>query len=615
MRILIAEDERRLAGAIARGLRREGMAVDITHDGASALMKARVFPYDVVVLDRDLPELHGDEVCRRLSGDERETKVLMLTAADSLDDVVDGLTLGADDYLPKPFEWKELVARIRALARRAGRARPAVLRRGDLELDPARRSVTRAGDELDLTPKEFGVLEALMSADGAAVSAEDLLQQVWDEHADPFTNTVRMTVMTAAAQARRAGGARDGHGRRLPGLMPRPTVRLRLTLLYAGVFLLASAALLTVSYILVRNNVTADHVSVGSGPADELRRAIQREVADDALQRLRVQYAIALAAMTALSVLLGWLVAGRVLRPLQQITATARRVSQDTLDERIALEGPRDELKELADTFDAMLERLSGAFASHRRFVANASHELRTPLTVMRTELEVTLADPDATNAELRTMAEAVHDALDRTERLVQSLLTLARSEGAVTRRDPLDLASAARLALEHAGRDAQAAGLAVTADLHPAPVSGDRRLLESLVANLVENAVGHNRPGGRVSVTTSSARRAQRRRGRQRRRGARSRRAAESARAVRAHRPRRPRRRRRPRPLDRALGGAGPRRRRRARRVPGRRPARDRDPSARRTGGADPTRPLLSGACPCLSADPSCAVRPTWPP
>ena len=197
MRILIAEDERRLAGAIARGLRREGMAVDVTHDGASALIKARVVPYDVVVLDRDLPELHGDEVCRRLSsGDERETKVLMLTAADSLDDVVAGLALGADDYLPKPFEWKELVARIRALARRAGRARPAVLRRGDLELDPARRSVTRAGAELDLTPKEFGVLEALMSADGAAVSAEDLLQQVWDEHADPFTNTVRMTVMT-----------------------------------------------------------------------------------------------------------------------------------------------------------------------------------------------------------------------------------------------------------------------------------------------------------------------------------------------------------------------------------------------------------------------------------
>jgi two-component system, OmpR family, response regulator VanR len=196
MRILVAEDERRLAGAIARGLRREGMAVDITHDGASALIKARVVPYDVVVLDRDLPEMHGDEVCRRLSDGDRETKVLMLTAADEPDDIVDGLTLGADDYLPKPFEWKELVARIRALARRAGRARPAVLRRGDLELDPARHLVTRAGEEVDLTPKEFGVLEALMGADGAAVSVEDLLQRVWDEHADPFTNTVRMTIMT-----------------------------------------------------------------------------------------------------------------------------------------------------------------------------------------------------------------------------------------------------------------------------------------------------------------------------------------------------------------------------------------------------------------------------------
>ena len=196
MRILVAEDERRLAGAIARGLRREGMAVDITHDGASALFKARVVPYDVVVLDRDLPEMHGDEVCRRLSDSERETKVLMLTAADGIDDVVDGLTLGADDYLPKPFQWKELVARIRALARRAGPARPAVLRRGDVVLDPARHTVTRAGVNVDLTPKEFGVLEALMGADSAVVSAETLLAQVWDEHADPFTNTVRMTIMT-----------------------------------------------------------------------------------------------------------------------------------------------------------------------------------------------------------------------------------------------------------------------------------------------------------------------------------------------------------------------------------------------------------------------------------
>ena len=286
--------------------------------------------------------------------------------------------------------------------------------------------------------------------------------------------------------------------------MPRPTVRLRLTLLYAGVVFLAGAALLTVSYILVRNNIATDPVSDGS-PADELRRAIQREVADDALDHLRVKYAIALIAMTALSVLLGWVVAGRALSGLQKITTAARSVSQDNLDERIALQGPRDELKELADTFDAMLERLSAAFASQRRFVANASHELRTPLSVMRTELEVTLADPDATNEELRAMAETVHDAMDRTERLVQALLTLARSEGAVSRRDPVDLAAAARMALDHTAREAQSARLEVASDLRAAPVRGDRRLLERLVANLVENAVGHNRPGGRVSVSTST--------------------------------------------------------------------------------------------------------------
>ena len=357
--------------------------------------------------------------------------------------------------------------------------------------------------------------------------------------------------------------------------MPRPTVRLRLTLLYAGVFLLAGAALLTVSYILVRNNLTADHVHGRVRPADQLRRAVQQEVADDALSRLRVQYALALAAMTALSVLLGWLVAGRALRPLQRITAAARRVSQDTLDERIALEGPRDELKELADTFDAMLERLSGAFASQRRFVANASHELRTPLTVMRTELEVTLADPEASNAELRSMAEAVHDALDRTERLVQSLLTLARSEGAITRRDPLDLAGAARTALEHTARDADAAR--ARGHRGPPPRAGGAATGACSSAwwrTSSRTPCATTTPAAACRSRTSTPRRAQRRRGRQRRRRARPRGPAAPARALPAHRSRRPRRRRRAGPLDRALGGAGARRRV-ALAVPGRRPAR----------------------------------------
>jgi len=196
VRVLVAEDETRVADAVARGLRREGVAVDVANDGADALYKARVYPYDVVVLDRDLPELHGDDVCRTLVRERPEVKILMLTAARSLDEMVDGLSLGADDYLPKPFRFAELVARVNALARRNGHARRPVLVAGDVELDPARRAATRGGRELALTPKEFGVLEVLLGAQGAVVSAEELLERVWDENADPFTNTVRMVVMT-----------------------------------------------------------------------------------------------------------------------------------------------------------------------------------------------------------------------------------------------------------------------------------------------------------------------------------------------------------------------------------------------------------------------------------
>jgi two-component system, OmpR family, response regulator VanR len=195
MRILVTEDEPRVAAAIARGLEREGAAVDVAGDGDRALFLARVHPYDVVVLDRDLPGLHGDDVCRALNAERPATKVLMLTAAASMDDVVDGLRLGADDYMVKPFRFAELLARVHALARRAGIARPAVLVRGDLRLDPAGHVVLRAGREVDLSPKEFGVLLELMAAEGTVVSAEALLERVWDADVDPFTNTVRMTFM------------------------------------------------------------------------------------------------------------------------------------------------------------------------------------------------------------------------------------------------------------------------------------------------------------------------------------------------------------------------------------------------------------------------------------
>jgi DNA-binding response OmpR family regulator len=172
------------------------MAVDVASDGASALFKARVNPYDVVVLDRDLPELHGDDVCRELTASQPATKVLMLTAARSTDSLVEGLALGADDYLPKPFRFAELVARLRALGRRRGEALPPVLSAGELELDPGRRTAMRAGVPLDLAPKEFAVLEALLAARGQVVSPEELVEQVWDEQLDPLSNTLRMTVMT-----------------------------------------------------------------------------------------------------------------------------------------------------------------------------------------------------------------------------------------------------------------------------------------------------------------------------------------------------------------------------------------------------------------------------------
>jgi two-component system, OmpR family, response regulator VanR len=196
VRVLVAEDEQRLADAIARGLRREGMAVDVAPDGSDALIKARVVRYDVVVLDRDLPGIHGDEVCRAVRGERPETGILMLTAAGALEDLVEGLSRGADYYLPKPFRFAELVARIHALARRAAPSRPPVLAHADIVLDPARRHVERGGHTLELARKEFAVLEALMSAEGATVSAEELLERVWDEQIDPFTNVVRMTIMT-----------------------------------------------------------------------------------------------------------------------------------------------------------------------------------------------------------------------------------------------------------------------------------------------------------------------------------------------------------------------------------------------------------------------------------
>jgi signal transduction histidine kinase len=323
-------------------------------------------------------------------------------------------------------------------------------------------------------------------------------------------------------------------------LLPRTSVRLQLTLLYGGLFLLAGAGLLAVNYVLVRSQFTlpfgvrverpppglpqvlSDNPGVlivrttagdrliasapSPGAVEEVQREVEtvrRELEAAALNQLLTQSGIALAVMALVSVGLGWLVAGRVLRPLTEITATARRLEGSTLHERINLQGPQDELKELADTFDQMLGRLDAAFETQRRFVANASHELRTPLAIARTEVDVALADPDASRAELRAMARRVLEAGERSERLIEGLLTLARSERQLQERQPLDLAMAAADALSVAAPEVERLGLRVSSVLGAAPVAGDRALLERLVGNLVENAVRHNQPGGWLEVDT----------------------------------------------------------------------------------------------------------------
>jgi DNA-binding response OmpR family regulator len=200
MRVLVVEDHAKLAMTMATGLRRAGMAVDVTFDGHDALEHLAVTAYDVVVLDRDIPGVHGDAVCRELTARGSPTRVLMLTAAGTVADRVEGLGIGADDYLAKPCDFAELVARVRALVRRPGTSLPPTLTYGDLQLDPSHRVATRAGRPMSLNPKEFAVLEVLLAAPGVVVSAEEIIERVWDEAADPFSQAVRITISRLRAK-------------------------------------------------------------------------------------------------------------------------------------------------------------------------------------------------------------------------------------------------------------------------------------------------------------------------------------------------------------------------------------------------------------------------------
>ena len=343
-----------------------------------------------------------------------------------------------------------------------------------------------------------------------------------------------------------AAGDAEGEPRSKPVASPDAgrrrgfTIRLKLTLWCGGLFLLAGVLLIAVNYFLVRDSlvvaperaraVIAERYGlppealepgheiqlrpgeppfqiqgIGGIPLPRLISEAQHELRNEALRQLWIRSLLALAIMTVVAFGLAWLVAGRMLRPIHAIANAARRLSGSTLHERIALKGPRDELKDLADTFDDMLGRLDKAFTAQREFVANASHELRTPLTIIRTEMDVTLNDPNVSPEELQEMGAAVTDAVDRSENLIDGLLVLASAEESPILTD-LDLAEITMNEVDLASGEADALGLRLELDLQAAPLRGERALLQRLAANLVENAIRHNHPDGWFSVKTGLA-------------------------------------------------------------------------------------------------------------
>jgi signal transduction histidine kinase len=305
---------------------------------------------------------------------------------------------------------------------------------------------------------------------------------------------------------------------RLAARLPRRTVRLRLTALYGALFLASGTGLLAITNVLARNwpwppRIAASTTEAGPGRVPSVHfqdlHQVQAQIAHQnaaTLNHLLAVSAIALGVMAVISVALGWLMAGRVLRPLRQMTAAARAISEDNLHERLALAGPGDELKELGDTIDSLLERLQAAFDAQRNFVASASHELRTPLTVERAMLEVALADPDATAAALRSVCEDLLEAGQQQHRLIDALLTLARSQRGLDHRERLDLAILIQEILDTREAEATARGLAIHASITPAPVLGDARLLQRLALNLIDNAIRHNIPGGRIDIRVAAS-------------------------------------------------------------------------------------------------------------
>ena len=501
--MLLVEDEPYMAEAIRDGLRLEAIAADIAADGDAALALLSVNTYDIAVLDRDIPGPSGDEIAKRIVASGSGMPILMLTAADRLDDKATGFGLGADDYLTKPFELQELVLRLRALDRRRAHNRPPVRELAGLRLDPFRREVYRDGRYVALTRKQFAVLEELVAAEGGVVSAEDLLRRAWDQNADPFTNAVRITVSalrkrlgepsiiaTVAGAGYRIDTGREGERvDRAPGL----SVRLKLTLSYAGFIMVAGALLLSVVWVFLLRYVP--EILIGPGPVGPDR--------SDLLDAFVPKAALMMVFLLAFGLLGGWLLAGHMLAPLNRITHATRLAATGSLSHRIQLEGRNDEFRELADAFDAMLARLEAHVAEQQRFAANASHELRTPLAITQTLLEVARNDPDRDGGEL---VERLHYVNSRAIDLTEALLLLSRADQRSFAREHADLSLIAEEATETLLPFAEKRGVTIETSGDAAPTVGSPALLLQLTTNLVDNAIVHNLPEqGTVWVTTGA--------------------------------------------------------------------------------------------------------------
>src|SRR6266508_1676949 len=493
MRVLIVEDEPYMAEAIRDGLRLEAIAADIAGDGDTALKLLSFNAYDIAVLDRDIPGPTGDEIAERIVASGSSMPILMLTAADRLDDKATGFELGADDYLTKPFELRELVLRLRALNRRRAHHRPPVREIAGLRLDPFRREVYRDGRYVVLTRKQFAVLEVLVAAEGGVVSAEELLERAWDENADPFTNAVRITV--SALRKRLGEPWIIATVDRAPGL----SVRLKLTLSYAGFLMIAGALLLAAVWLFLLRYVpdralilNSTDLSPGVFP---IRSSLLRVFAPRA--------AAVSAFLLVFGLVGGWILAGRMLAPLTRITDATRKAATGSLSHRIELEGPNDEFRELADAFDGMLERLEAHVAEQQRFAANASHELRTPLAITQTLLDVARKDPNGANGELVDRLQVVNTrAIDLTE----ALLLLSRADQRSFTREHVDLSLMAEEATETLLPVAEKRGLTIETSGDMTLTIGSPALLLQLTTNLVHNAIVHNLPEqGTVWVTTSA--------------------------------------------------------------------------------------------------------------